>query len=93
MTTIGSVADLPPTLDAHQFAEIVGCSAWTVYELVKRGECPVKPLRLGRALRFPTLKVLEAIGISPDPAAEDSDGATSESEGADLRLVEPGASS
>ena len=84
--TLRSLADLPPTLDGHQAAEILGCSYWTLLELRKRGECPVEPLKLGRVLRWPTLKVLETVGVT----AEDGELlmlAASESEESGLHLV------
>lgn len=64
LAKLGGLADLPPTLDAEQTAEIFGCSKWSLYELVKRNECPVEPLHLGRKLRWPTAAVLRAVGLS-----------------------------
>lgn len=70
---LGDVEDLPPTLNAHQVAEVWGCSEWAVYAMVKAGECPVMPLRLGRKLVWPTIGVLRSVGLAGDgegPAAE-----------------------
>lgn len=68
---LSEVDDLPPTLDGHQAAELLGCSYWHLLELVKRGEAPVEPLRLGRSLRWPTAAVLRALGIDWAPAPRD----------------------
>lgn len=38
------------TYTAPEVAERLGCSLWLLYDLVKRGECPVEPIRLGRRL-------------------------------------------
>jgi hypothetical protein len=57
---------LPPTLNGRQTALIFGCSYWSLLEQVKRGDCPVEPLRLGRNLRWPTTRVLAAVGIERD---------------------------
>ena len=71
--TLADLADLPPTLDGHQVAKIWGCSYWCLLEMRKAGTCPVAPLSLGRHLRWPTVSVLEAIGVtgevstSPEP--------------------------
>lgn len=68
---IADLDALPPTLDAQQVAGILGCSVWCLYETVKRGECPVAPLHLGRKLRWPTAAVLHAVGL---PAVQPADG-------------------
>jgi len=60
---LGDLRDLPPTLDGHQTAEILGCSYWSLLEQAKAGTCPVKPLHLGRNLRWPTVAVLRVVGI------------------------------
>ena len=61
--TLADCQHLPPTLDGHQTAEILGCSYWMLLELVKAGRAPVEPLRLGRRLRWPTIAVLAVVGI------------------------------
>jgi len=55
--------ELPPTLGAREVAELWGVARWAVYEHVEDGQLPVAPLRVGRALRWPTALVLEALGI------------------------------
>jgi hypothetical protein len=58
-------AELAPTLTAAETAELLGCHVESLRELCRRGCSPVEPLRLGRALRFPTARVLEVLGIEP----------------------------
>ena len=62
---MSGLADLPPTLDGRQVAELFGCSYWSLLEQVKDGACPVAPLRLGRKLRWPTAQVLRVLGVEP----------------------------
>lgn len=63
MIRLDDVGSLPTTLDGHQVAEVFGVSYWGLLELVKRGDAPVAPLRLGRKLRWSTVAVLAAVGI------------------------------
>jgi predicted DNA-binding transcriptional regulator AlpA len=56
------------TMNAEQVGEIWGCSAWTIYQMVGAGRCPVEPLRLGRKLVWPTASVLASVGLHFDPA-------------------------
>lgn len=55
--------ELPPTLTAAETAELLGVHVESLRALVRRGEAPVCPLHVGRVLRFPTAKVLEALGL------------------------------
>jgi predicted DNA-binding transcriptional regulator AlpA len=57
---------LPPTLRTEQAAALYDCSAWSLYDLVRRDEAPVAPIRLGRSLRWPTQKILASLGIDAD---------------------------
>jgi predicted DNA-binding transcriptional regulator AlpA len=59
------VESLPPTLDTHQAAEILGCSADHLWALVREDQAPIEPLRLGRKLRWPTARLLALVGIDP----------------------------
>jgi len=47
-------ADLPPTLDTAQAAELLGVSADLLWKLVRTEpeSLPVQPLKLGRCLRW-----------------------------------------
>jgi len=69
------VAQLPPTMTVDQVAELWGCSTWAVYAMERHGKTPVRALRLGRKMRWPTLLVLRSIGIEhlPDGAADQRD--------------------
>lgn len=61
-------AGLPPTLSTEQAAQLLGISTDLAYELVRRGEAPVEPLRLGRRLRWPTARLLAVLGLERDTA-------------------------
>lgn len=58
---LSDLANLPATMDARQFADLFGCSYWSVLQQVKAGTCPVAPLRLGRKLRWSTAAVVRAL--------------------------------
>ncbi|MDA8302129.1 MAG: helix-turn-helix domain-containing protein [Actinomycetota bacterium] len=45
------------TYTAEQVAAFMGVSKWAVYEAVRRGECPVPPIRWGRRLVWPAAAV------------------------------------
>lgn len=72
-----------PTMAATEVAEVWGCSAWAVYEMVRSQTCPVEPLRLGRKLRWPTARVLASVGL------DGSDGRAATYQPADSKLVTP----
>ena len=50
-----------PTLGAAEVAGLFGCSKWWIYS--HPDELPVKPIRLGRLLRWPTARVLASLGL------------------------------
>jgi predicted DNA-binding transcriptional regulator AlpA len=50
------------TLTAQQLADALGVSPWSIYEAVKRGDCPVRPIRVGRRLVFPRPAVEALLG-------------------------------
>lgn len=60
------IAELPPTLTTEQTATLYGVSVEHLWGLARTGRAPVEPLRLGRALRWPTRLVLESLGIAED---------------------------
>lgn len=62
----------PTTVDGRIAAAILGSSYWTLLATVRDETCPVPFLRFGRAIRFPTRPLLEAVGIhtTPPPDAE-----------------------
>lgn len=51
------------TLDTETTAKVWGIGRDHLYRLVRDGEAPIEPLRLGRCLRWPTVKVLALVGI------------------------------
>jgi predicted DNA-binding transcriptional regulator AlpA len=53
---------MPATLSAEEFADALGVSTWALYESVKRGDCPVEPIRVGRRLVWSRARVLELLG-------------------------------
>jgi predicted DNA-binding transcriptional regulator AlpA len=62
---IDEVGSVPPTLTAPQVAELFGVGVDHVYAEVRAGEWPTPCLRIGRAVRFPTVPALEALGLWP----------------------------
>jgi excisionase family DNA binding protein len=56
--------ELPVTLTAVETAELLGVHVETLRKLVRQGCAPVPALHVGRALRFPTARVLEALGVT-----------------------------
>ncbi len=68
---------LPPTLTADQVSEILNIGRNQVYARARSGDLPV--LRLGVTLRFPTIKILEMLGLDDDvgpPRREEGPGET-----------------
>lgn len=70
---------LPPTVGASIVAEVLGISKSTVHELVRRGECPVEHLHLGRRVRFKSasLRRLVACSERDDALGGETQGASS----------------
>lgn len=60
--------DLPAALDTKEAADLLGCSADLLWKLAREGDAPVEPVRLGRALRWPTARLLELLGLERDTA-------------------------
>jgi predicted DNA-binding transcriptional regulator AlpA len=58
------------TYQAHELADRLGVSTWAVYESVRRGDCPVTPIKVGRRLVWPKSAIDRLLGIDqPEPAA------------------------
>ncbi len=53
----------PATFTATQFADLLGVSEWSVYESVRRGDCPVAPIRVGRRLVWARSAVEQLLGL------------------------------
>ncbi len=60
---LGDLGGLPAVLTTEQAAEVYGCSVDHLWQLARERRAPVEPLRLGRALRWPTTLVLRSIGV------------------------------
>ena len=56
---------LPATRDVKGCARLVGVHPETVYESLRNGTFPVQPIRIGRTVRFSTMRVLDELGIDP----------------------------
>jgi predicted DNA-binding transcriptional regulator AlpA len=51
------------TYTAEELAGRLGVSSWAVYESVRRGDCPVEPIRVGRRLVWPRAVVDRLLGL------------------------------
>lgn len=69
---LSDVSSLPPTLSTEQAAEVFGVSVDHLWGLVRIGAAPVEPLKLGKRLRWPTARVLAAVGLDVGDSAESS---------------------
>ncbi|MGW6880324.1 integrase [Streptomyces goshikiensis] len=67
--TRAELLTLPATVDLETAGRAFGLKRSTTYALAKRGELPVRTLRLGRALRVVTAELHEALGVRPQEEA------------------------
>ena len=51
------------TLCTGDVAGALGLSIWGLYDMARRGEAPIEPLRLGRRLRWRTADLLALLGV------------------------------
>nr|WP_228775091.1 helix-turn-helix domain-containing protein [Streptomyces sp. NRRL B-1677] len=58
---------LPPVIDLETAGRALGLKRSTTYDLAKRGELPVRTLRLGRARRVVSAELLQILGVAPAP--------------------------
>jgi predicted DNA-binding transcriptional regulator AlpA len=68
MTMSGLVIPDPstqPTLTAEEAFRLLDCGRTSGYQQIREGTFPVPVLRLGRKIRVPTAKLLEALGLTP----------------------------
>ncbi len=63
-TTIGETRDLPAVLTTEQAAALLGVGRDHLWALAREGSAPIEPLRLGRALRWPTAPLLTLLGLT-----------------------------
>ena len=54
---------VPATLSAEELAALLNVSTWAIYEAVRRGDCPVDPIRVGRRIVFASAAVDRLLGI------------------------------
>lgn len=69
--TTPSIAQLqngPPSVDLLTAAAVLRIGRTKAYELARRGEFPVKVIRIGGSWRVPVAGLLELLDISPDAA-------------------------
>lgn len=59
----------PATYRAAELAERLGVSEWAIYESVRRGECPVPPIRIGRRIVFSRALVDQLLGLDQPGSA------------------------
>lgn len=53
-----------PTVSVPEAAHLLGVSAWTLYEAIKRDQSPVRILRVGKKIRVQTVDLLRVIGMA-----------------------------
>lgn len=56
------------TYKAEEVADLLGVSTWGLYESVRRGDCPLDPIRVGRRLVWAKAKVDALLGIGDQGA-------------------------
>lgn len=57
------------TYTADEVASLLGVSTWAIYKVVKDGECPVEPVRIGRRLVWPRSRVDALLSADDLPEA------------------------
>lgn len=57
------MSDGRQTLTVPELAAVLGVSPWSVYESVRRGDCPVVPVRVGRRVVFSRAAVDRLLGV------------------------------
>ena len=67
--TVAEMRAWPPAVPLWPHAAgALGLCRSSIYELARRGELPVRILRLGRLLKVPTAELLAVLGITTDPS-------------------------
>jgi hypothetical protein len=65
--------ELPTTLSTTEAAGFFGCSPERLQKERGTGRLPVEPLNLGHRLRWPTVQVLQAVGLPFEVVRGDDD--------------------
>jgi hypothetical protein len=68
-TTIAELAAAGATVDVVRAGRALGIGRSLTYELLRRGEFPVRVLRLGSRVRVPTADLIALLSPTHDPAA------------------------
>ena len=50
------------TITAEELADLLNVSPWSIYAAVRRGDCPVPPIRVGRRIVFASAAVDRLLG-------------------------------
>jgi predicted DNA-binding transcriptional regulator AlpA len=66
--TITQLRNGPPSVGLMTAASVLGIGRTKAYDLAKRGEFPVRVIRIGDSYRMPTAALLELLGISESAA-------------------------
>jgi len=66
--SIAQLKDGPPSVDLLTAAAVLRIGRTKAYELTRRGEFPVKVIRIGGSWRVPVAGLLDLLDISPDAA-------------------------
>lgn len=67
---------LPVSVDLVTAGHAIGIGRTKSHQLARRGEFPVRVLRLGGVYRVPTAELLDLLGVEPDRAPFTVDTAT-----------------
>jgi hypothetical protein len=65
---------IPATISTDRLAELIDCSPQLIYRRLAEApdELPVRPIRLGRRLRWPTQLVAQVLGLDPAQVADNA---------------------
>jgi hypothetical protein len=55
-----------PTITVEAAAEILGVSTWSLYNSLRRGDGPLRPIRIGRRLIIPTQQLRRLLEIDDE---------------------------
>lgn len=66
--TLDDLRALPPTLDLPEAGRLLGIGRTVAYQLARRGEFPVRVLRLGNRCKVPTADLLALLGVDREAA-------------------------
>lgn len=67
--TLEEIRQQPALVSLEQAARTFPMSRWQAYELTRRGEFPVRVLKIGHRYRVRTLDLLEYVGAGPPDTA------------------------